>query len=245
MSGLSTLDKLKNKIQFRLKKAIEDTVNDPEANAVIEREKEKKEKTEPLTPQQAGQLIGNTVGDPNTFSMSRLLEQIKTQIGIFFEKMFFPFLCIMMSMFVVNEMIMYSAPIRIIFFIFVLVISLKMKLPAILLVIYYLLKGAYSYYLNHLSDHPPTKIMPTIFAVLPIIKQQPTTSLGALLLYPFIYPKNDKDAITLDNIMKKYETTLIESFPYVEEMKKSAEDRKKIEKAAHYLETLHKESKTA
>jgi hypothetical protein len=118
----------------------------------------------------------------------------------------------MLAMIVANEMIVYSVPIRIIFFIFVFLLCFFIPFYAIIIAIFYLFKGGYSYYVNNMTNKPKQRIMPTIFALLPITTYQPTSSLVSLLMYPFTYPKTESGKQELPEIMNDYFEDLKKSF---------------------------------
>ena len=132
---------------------------------------------------------------------------------------FYPLIAIILSMYVANEMIVYAWPIRLIFFMVTFLICNNFMPFLIILVIYYLCKSGYQYFLHHSSDGPKTKIMPTIFALLPLTTSVPVSSLGAFFMYPFTYPKNDKDAKQLPIIMNQYMESLKKSFTYLDKVK--------------------------
>ena len=122
-----------------------------------------------------------------------------------------PFIALMIAMIVANEMIVYSVPVRIIFFLFTFFMVWKNALASLLLPIFYILKGGYSYYTNQMTDGPKQRIMPTIYSLLPITTYKPTSKLGTFVLYPFTYPKTEEGAIELPEITKDYWKSLVES----------------------------------
>lgn len=89
----------------------------------------------------------------------------------------------------------------------------------VLLAGFYLCKLGYQTFLHHTSDGPKARIMPTIFALLPLTTDIPVSSLGGFFMYPFTYPKNDKDAKQLPMIMNNYVESLKKSFAYYDKVK--------------------------
>jgi len=109
----------------------------------------------------------------------------------------------------------------------------------ITLVGYYLCKWGYQYYLNELSDGPKTKIMPTIFALLPLTTNLPTTSLGYFFMYPFTYPKNENDAKQLPIIMNNYMESLKKAFSYFDKVQNLPFIVEGFKKLSDNIEHLH------
>jgi hypothetical protein len=139
---------------------------------------------------------------------------------------------------------MFPAPIRIIFFIFVFFICIFSHFIAIILIIFYTIKGGYSFYLNTMTDHPNPNLMPTIFSLLPISTYKPETQIGSFLLYPFRYPKSDSNLNILPNIMKTYYNDLIDSFQNFNKIKNIPLFDKNIKKIENNFEHLHDQSLT-
>lgn len=235
MSIDSLLSNLKNKVTYNLHKA----VSDPEANEFASNQPE----SPPSAPTKE---IGDddyfklpTTDDPNTFDINRIIIKIGNRAIRMIKNGFFPFIALVLSMYVANELIVYSAPIRLIFFIVTFLICNNFMPFLIILAMYYLCKYGYGYYLNHLSDGPKTKIMPTIFALLPLTTDIPISSLGAFFMYPFTYPKNDKDAKQLPIIMNQYMESLKKSFTYFDKVKNLPFVAEGFERLESNIEHLH------
>ena len=144
-------------------------------------------------------------------------------------------------MFILSIYLLYEVPIRIVFFIFTLVICIFSQTTAIVLSIYYIFKGAYSYYVNNMTDRPKKDIMPTIFALLPITTYKPLSSFSAFFMYPFTYPKTEKAAAKLPEVMKGYWESLVESFKDFDKIKNLplfVEDIKNIQYDLTHLHDL-------
>jgi hypothetical protein len=219
MSFINTLaTNLKNKVTYKVYNAVTDNNKPPK----------------PTTP---------TDSNPDTFSGSRLIGKIGDQFVSITKKGFVPFVALILSMYVVNEMIMYSVPIRIIFFVAVFLICLIFTPFLFVLGMYYLGKAGYSYYLNNLSGGPKTKIMPTIFALLPLTTNIPTSSLGAFFMYPFTYPKSTKDAEQLPIIMNNYMESLKSSFRYFDTVKNLPFFADEFTLLENSIEHLHDQTK--
>lgn len=224
----SLLGNLKNKLTYKLHNA----AYDPNANKfAAERAKKLKEEEEKKKQDKTDKTTDNS-DDPNKFSFKRVIKKTSNQALDIIKKVTLPFISLMLAMIVANELIVYSPPIRIIFFIFTFFVCLFPP-ATMLLAIFYLLKGGYSYYYNHMTDRPKKEIMPTIYALLPITTYQPTSSLGSFLLYPFTYPKNDIAAAQLPKTMKQYWDDLQDSFPDINKVKNLpifADEIKQIQK---------------
>jgi hypothetical protein len=91
--------------------------------------------------------------------------------------------------------------------------------------LFYTARKLYEKYLNRDRDdkpNPPIKLMPKIFAMLPISTKTSESSFYNFFMYPFRYLKDqnaEKENIFLQELMKKYTDSLNESFPYYEKVK--------------------------
>lgn len=221
---------LKNKVAYNIYNA----ATDPNANKFaaekaekdkVEKEKadkaEKAENTEKDKNNKTDKVetTDDTSGNPNKFNAVRLAKKVGNQTLDILKKILFPFVALMLAMIVTNEAIIYSVPIRIIFFIFTFLVCLLILPFSVILGFFYLLKGGYSYYVNHMTDRPKQEIMPTIYALLPITTYKPMSSLGAFLLYPFTYPKTIEGSIQLPKTMSAYWDDLQESFKGIDKVK--------------------------
>jgi hypothetical protein len=149
------------------------------------------------------------------------------------KQLIYPLLILYLASLVANEMIVYPAPMRVFFFLFVLVLCSVFSPATVVLVFYYLVKAGYSYYRNELEDREgdttPIRIYPRIFALLPITTTPGASLLGRFFKYPFHYPKTEEDRKELErtdgdgkgSIMDEYMEALKESFPYGETVKGS------------------------
>jgi hypothetical protein len=151
------------------------------------------------------------------------------------QQLIYPLLILYLASLVSNEMIVYPAPMRFFFFLFVLTLCSVFSPATVILVFYYLVKAGYSYYRNELEDRDgdttPIRIYPRIFAILPIATTPATSLVGRFFKYPFYYPKTEEDRKELErtdgkgdgkgSIMDEYIEALKESFPYGETVKGS------------------------
>jgi hypothetical protein len=230
----SLLGNLKNKLTYKLHNA----AYDPNANKfAAERAKKIKEEEEKKKQEKTDKTTDNN-GDPNKFSIKRVLKKTGNQALDIIKKVTLPFLSLMLAMIVANDLIVYSPPIRIIFFIFTFFVCLFPP-ATMLLGIFYLLKSGYSYYVNHMTDRPKKEIIPTIYALLPITTYQPTSMLGSFFLYPFTYPKNDVAAAQLPKTMKQYWDDLQASFPDIDKVKNLPIFATEIKQIQKDLSELH------
>lgn len=239
MSLDSLLTNLKNKVNYNLHQA----VNDPDANEFASNQPESpsSEPTKEIGDEDYFKLP--STDDPNTFDFNRLIIKIGNHGVRMIKKGFYPCLVFILSMYVTNEMIVYVWQIRLIFFIATFLICYYFMPFFIILIGYYVCKTGYEYYLNNLSDGPKMKIMPTIFALLPLTTDTPISSLGAFFMYPFTYPKNDKDAKKLPIIMNQYMESLKKSFTYFDKVKNLpfvSQGFKRIEESIEHLHDIPK-----
>lgn len=233
----SVITNLMNKVKYNIHKA----TYDPEANKFVD-----EQTTQPKQDDKPDNKIADTAESnkadttqPNEFSIMRLFKKIVKQVLDIFTVGFIPFIALMLTMIVTNELIVYSAPIRIIFFIFTFLVCIFIPPFTILLGIYYIFKGGYSYYVNNMTDRPKTEIMPTIYALLPITLYKPLSSFTAALLYPFTYPKTEQAAEQLPKTMDNYWTSLKASFADFDRFKNLDPFAKNIQKIEENLKTLH------
>jgi hypothetical protein len=167
------------------------------------------------------------------------------------QQLFYPLLILYLASLVSNEMIVYPAPIRFLFFLFVLTLCSIFSPATVILVFYYLVKAGYSYYRNHLEerdgDTTEIRIYPRIFAVLPITTTPGESLLGRFFKYPFHYPKTEKDRKELErtdgkgekSIMDEYMEVLQESFPYGETVKGSEPFAERYERIEKNMKRIH------
>jgi hypothetical protein len=215
-ANTSLLSNFTNKIKYKLHEA----TYDPKANEFAQKQAETQKKvdeekqTATIEATEKKEIEEN--GDPNKFSGKRLVKKIGNQTLDILKKAFLPFLGLMLAMVVTNEMIIYSVPIRVIFFLFTFFIVIFTPFYGVLLGFFYLVKAGYSYYYNNMTDRPKREIMPSIFALMPVTMYQPTSQLGSIFLYPFTYPKTELDAQKLPVIMKQYWDDLQSSFKHLD-----------------------------
>jgi hypothetical protein len=230
---------LKNKVNYHLNKLAYDPEANKYAETKVKQKEEKKDEKKEDNKKNDSNTTDNQSGDPNKFSSKRLIKKVGNQFTETVKKWFLPFISLMLAMIVTNDMIVYSAPIRIIFFIYTLFMCIYLPFYAILLSGFYLLKGGYSYYSNNMTDKPKKDYMPTIFALFPVTTYQPTTAFGKFILYPFTYPKNEINAQQLPKIMKNYLEDLKVSFPGFEKVKNLPIFVDGMKELQHQLEHLH------
>ena len=225
------LKRLQNKLTYYIYK----TVNDDEANKYAE-QKQKQQPTEIKEDLVEAITLPTTTTTVDQIDISRILENIYDKGSQLVSILFYPILSLYLASLVANELIVYPAPIRLIFFILVLVLCNIFVYIAILMTGYYICKKLYEMYLNREQDppQPRVKLMPKIFAMIPFTTYMSDNGLVNLFLYPFRYLKGDnaeKDFSFLQTLMKKYTDSLNESFPYYEVIRTTEEiftDRKEI-----------------
>ena len=204
----SLLTNITNKIKYKLFKA----TYDPDANKYAEEQQQQEQQEQQQTKQEINKKTdqNSTDGtiDPNKFSVTRLAKRTASQTFKWLLFGLVPFLAFTMASIVTNELIVYSVPIRIIFFIFVATICLIIPPVSVGLGIFYVFKGGYSYYVNHMTNNP-REIMPTIYNLLPISVSK---TYDISVFNPFSYPKSIESAEQLPKTMKKYMEDLQASF---------------------------------
>lgn len=232
----SLLNNLKNKLSYKL----HNIVYDPNANKFAEeRTKKQKEEEDKKKEVKADNKTTDADDNPNKFSFKRVFKKTVNKTFDIVLKAIIPFVALMLAMIVSNELIVYSIPIRVIFFIFTFIVCLFPP-AALILGFFYIVKGGYSYYYNHMTDRPKREIMPTIYALLPITTYQSTSTIGSLLLYPFTYPKNDIAKEQLPKTMMQYWSDLQGSFKDFDKVKNLPIFSKEIQQIQKDLSELHK-----
>ena len=234
----SFLTKFKNLTLYKINNA----VSDPNADKfAAEKAKKKEEKEKQLAAAAQINTTVNTIeSNPNQFNAKRFFNKILDQTTNFLKKALFPFIALMVAMIVANEMIIYTAPIRIIFFIFTFLVCLFTPSLCIILGLFYILKGAYSYYINNMTGiKEKIKIMPTIYALLPITTYKPESSIGRFFYYPFRYPKSAISEVGLPKTMETYLKDLKESFKDFNSVKDQPIFSKLLEQLESKLKKLH------
>jgi len=228
----SFITKLKNKIAYTINNA----VDDPDANEYAKQQKNNPDKDEDNTSPVIPSIATDIIGDPTKFDPVRFVKQIGSSMVEHSSNWILVVLSIIIAMYITNEMIVYSAPIRLIFFIFTIVITLAFTPILLFLVAYYICKAVYSYYIDKYTEQAPkVPILPTIYSLLPLMKV-PSNSIFALLLYPFTYPKSHDDADLLKDKMEEYMELLKESFSSYD---KIMELKPLVEKIEKNIATMH------
>jgi hypothetical protein len=237
-SSLSFLAKLKNKALYQVEK----WVNDPEANTFAS----SRASSEPVKEQvkeALEDLPAEEEQEPTSDSaVIRVLQKMMYYTKRILAVAFFPFLAALLASTVANEMIIYPAPIRLIFFLFTLVLCLLSRVVLVLLGAFFLCKWGFHYYVNNMSDGPKRLIAPTLFAFLPLTPRESENPLLNALLRPFQYGErwSAKDGEELQTRMDMYQQTLKEAFPYVEQIQTTEPFQSQLGKIETRFRELHR-----
>lgn len=244
----SLLTKLWNKLYYEADKF----VNDPAANQLAEKRDAKKvvehleadanKPTVTVSAKDNTTTSSNTTdkeGDPNKFDIKRIFGKFFGFTKQTLTYLYVPIFATILSSLVANEMIVYSPPVRILFFLFTFVICLLFQSYLFILLVYYAIKYAYNYYVNNMTDGPKRDIMPNFFAILPITTYQPTSLLGSFFMFPFTYRNTEEGAKKLSDIMNNYWKELVQSFQGFDQVKRMPIFMKSINEAKHTLEHMH------
>jgi aconitase A len=231
----SLLSNLKNKLTYKL----HNIAYDPNANRFAEeRVKKQKQEEDKKKEEKTDNNATDADDNPNKFSFKRVLKKTVNKTFDIVLTAIIPFVALMLAMIVSNELIVYSVPIRVLFFIFTFIVCLFPP-AALILGFFYIMKSGYSYYYNHMTDRPTREIMPTIYALLPITTYQSTSTIGSLLSYPFTYPKNDIAKEQLPKTMMQYWSDLQSSFKDFDKIKNLPIFAKEIKQIQKNLSELH------
>ncbi|MEI8286113.1 MAG: hypothetical protein WCG15_02310 [Actinomycetes bacterium] len=221
---------------------INNALSNPNADKyAAERAKKKEQKEKQLAAAKINTTVDTNKSNPNQFNAKRFFNKIINETTRIIKIIFFPFVALMLAMIVANEMIIYTVPIRIIFFIFTFLVCCFMTPLCIILGFYYILKGAYSYYINNMTDRTDKVIiMPTIYALLPITMYKPQSSFLRFFYYPFTYPKSAISEGELPKTMEAYWKDLNDSFKDLDKVKNLPIFSKQLEKLeTKLLKILH------
>ncbi len=217
-SPVSLLASLKRKVMYN----IYTLVNDPNANEFAEENAQSNPDDESMSASLSS-LFSTPKPETNTptedviaFTSNEKINRILNRVYGIMKQCVVPFICLLLAMYVANDMIVYSIPIRVIFFVFTYAICFLFRPFMLLLVMFYAGKMMYHLYLNKLSAGAPRRMLPKIFAILPITTTKPVSALMTFLMYPFTYPKTEKDEEKLKVIMEEYMDSLKDTFPYFE-----------------------------
>jgi hypothetical protein len=241
-SSLSFFSKLKNKALYQVEK----WVNDPDANqfmrenTVLHKGDDKisvKEAMEDIPSEAEAEKVA-TSNSPVIRVFQKMFYYTKRIISI----AFFPFLAILFASLIANEMIIYPAPIRLVFFIFTVIICILSRVILTFIGIFYLCKWGFHYYINEMSDGPKRLIMPSLFALLPLTTKEYSNTFMNIIARPFQYGErwSVKDGEELQQRMNMYQTALDESFPYLQRIKTTEPFQTQHVKIETNFSELHK-----
>ena len=227
----SFLTKLQNKVTYKLNEA----VDDPNAKKYAE---ERKAKEEQMTTAKAA-LPQHQSTDTPPSTGRRILTKIWNGFTTGISLLWYPVACLVLAMFVANDMIVYAAPVRVLFFLFTFLVCYYLSYMFAALLFGYAIKGGYQWYMYQQVGDKTKDIMPTVFTILPTTTYRPTSPLGSFVLAPFWYPQSEKRATALPDIMRHYWNQLMESFPGLSEVKNLPQFTTGLQKAQTTLGHLH------
>ena len=222
------LKRLQNKITYYIYK----TVNDDDANEYADKKKHNEVKNEDKKVKEdydsnlpLSSISISKQPTDNGIDIDRILTELYEYFLLFVKYVFYPLLCLYLSSLVANDLIVYPAGVRIVFFVLILFLCASFVHVTIGMSLFYTGRKLYEKYLNRERDDkpdPPIKLMPKIFAMLPISTTTYEGSFSNFFMYPFRYLKGEKADVEdtfLQELMKKYTDSLNESFPYYEKVK--------------------------
>lgn len=228
----SFFTKLHNKVTYKLNEA----VDDPNAKKFAE-ERKTKEEQQALAAKSPPAPQDQSTEPPS--APRRILAKIWNGFTTGISLLWYPVACLVLAMFVANDMIVYAAPVRALFFIFTFLVCYYLSYMFAALLFGYAIKGGYQWCAQPSAGDKTKDIMPTMFAILPITTYQPTSALGSFVLAPFWYPQSEKKATLLPDIMRQYWNQLQESFAGFNEIKTLPSIATGLQKAQATLGHLH------
>ena len=176
------------------------------------------------------------------FSPKRIASNTWDTIKNILSYTLFPILSLFIACLIANESIMYPYQMRIGFFLFTFFLCITIKPIIFIIGLFYLGKWCYQYYNNELTDNPKIQLIPTQYAILPLVTSQPKSAFWSFLLTPFIYGavKSTQDKNEINQIMKNYDENLQNSFPFIDQLKNKPPYQKRLEKITQNFKELHK-----
>jgi len=260
MATDSLLTNLKNKIAYKIHNAVTDPEAEEYAKARQRSTIEGADETGAPTDTSAAVTTSSEddtsksedkrkppVGDPNTFSIKRIATNIWDNLVTAVTVGFLPMVAVILSVFIANEMIVYSPIIRLAFFVFTFIICYFFTPFLIGLSCYYIGRAGYAYHINNMTDQPKVDGIPHIFAFLPLMPYTVSSEKSAFkdfFLSPFYYLvptatdyKEDQTKIT--SLMNKYYDSLKESFKYYDKVKDIKNFKENYDKVEYQIKHLH------
>jgi len=247
------LTKLKNKVKYSINQLVDDPDAQKYAEDILKEEKEKeKEKqknkkdtfttdTDTESTSDADTSNASNASNASNMSLTQVLgaDDAPSWVKSLLYVIQYLLIPLPIAMFIANEMIMYSMPIRLIFFVLTFTICVISAPIAAAFVLYYLLRALYSYYNNNHTENPKISWRPKIFAMVPITVYSSDSILKKLFWRIFSYGNRDNDDAELKVIMDGYLASVNESFPYFEKLKGQPEFKKNYDEITKYINTVH------
>lgn len=229
--------KLTNKIKYRLYKTANEIVADPEAESYAAEQQKLKEEEKKKDGYTDTAPNAPNAEDSDTMKTIKMIWEYVVKI---LKSVFIPILCLILSSYVANEMIMYPVPIRVIFFVFTLILCATYDVVFGSILFLYIAKRLYQYYLdNYANLEEKQYIIPYRFSFLPVIYTK--EKVGFFKGF-FSYPQDNTKADTrLTMIMDEYKQSLDASFPFLESVKGDDIFSKGLEKFDKAFKDIHKE----
>jgi len=255
MATDSLLTNLKNKIAYKIHTAVTDPEAEEYAKArqqsTIEGADETGAPTDTSATVATDSKTENTskppIGDPNTFSITRILTNLWDNVVTAVTVGFLPMVAIILAVLIANEMIVYTPVIRAVFFVFTFIICYLFTPFLVALSCYYIGRTGYAYHINNMTDQPKVDGLPHIFAFLPLMPYTITSekrTIRDFFLSPFYYliPTQidyDKDRSKLTSLMNTYYDSLKESFKYYDKVKDIKSFKDNYDKVEYQIKHLH------
>ena len=238
------LKRLQNKITYYVYK----TVNDDDANEYAEKKKQDEVKIEENKVKENYNSTLPVLKQPTDsgIDIDRILTELYEYFLLFVKYVLYPLLCLYLSSLVANDLIVYPVGVRAVFFVLILFLCASFVHVTIGMSAFYTGRKLYEKYLNRERDdkpNPPIKLMPKIFAMLPISTTTSDSSFYNFFMYPFRYLKDvntEKENTFLQELMKKYKDSLNESFPYYEKVKSDSMFVARKEELDKEIAEMHK-----
>jgi hypothetical protein len=182
--------------------------------------------------------------NPDAFNPKNIPKEIWRNAKRYLPMLIKPVICLLLASLVANESIIYPPQVRLAFFIVTLLACLFSSGIMTMLIVFYIGKRIYDYYINEMSENPKRLIMPTLFALLPLMpNDHPNRVINGLsktMKYGDKYKPGRGHDAEIQERMRMYQEQLDGSFPYLQVIKTKDPFKGRLDKIHTNFEELHK-----
>jgi hypothetical protein len=212
-------------------------------NEVMKREILKSQSMEELSWKVDDEIERAESENPDAFQPKNIPKQVWRNAKRYLPMLIKPVICLLLASLVANESIVYPPQVRLAFFIVTLVACLLSSGVMTMMIVFYIGKRIYDYYINEMSENPKRLIMPTLFALLPLMpNDHPNRVINGLtktMKYGDKYKPGRGHDAEIQKRMEMYQEQLDESFPYLQVIKTKDPFKGRLDKIQTNFERLH------